>query len=198
MIDKEVFAQRMALLAGRIGRELEPPVLREYYLDLSARLTTEQFFAASALAFKQWDGAFRVWPSPDQLVELIIPVTSPSLSALEAFEECVRAHRWPVWTPRPTPDTAREKIMLMGAAVFRAYKAAGGWREFAEPIERDLPFLRKRFVEAYEDATTNAEASQAAALALAAANEQVSALVSGVAQTIGHNMQRKITPESSS
>ena len=51
MINREIFTQRMGLLAGRIGRELEAPVLREYYVQLSERLTTEEFAAATTLAF---------------------------------------------------------------------------------------------------------------------------------------------------
>lgn len=179
MIEKEVFAQRMGLLAGRIGRELEAPVFREYYTQLSAMLTTQQFVAATALAFHTWSAEYRNWPSPKQLVELIAPVAQPELSAGEAYERVLSiAGRY---VHDPAFATRMADIQRLGANTLRAFRAAGGFRDFSNPLESELPWLRKRFVEVYEATCAHAESEQAAQLALASADTQVAELSAATA-----------------
>lgn len=190
MIDKEIFAQRMGLLAGRIGRELEAPVFREYYTQLSDMLTTQQFVAATALAFHTWSAEYRNWPSPKQLVELIAPVEEPELSAGEAFERVLAiAGRYV-----HSPDFAQRMadIQQLGANTVRAFRAAGGFRDFSNPLESELPWLRKRFVQAYEATCANAESEQAAQLALASASAQVEALTNATAAKLGMEPSKRL------
>ena len=178
MIDQEIFLQQMALLADRIGKPLAGPTQREYHRQLSVELTTQQFLAATTLAFNTWSAEYRVWPSPRQLIEFVIPVPKPALSGAEMFERVLSATN----DPRVTPNEARLAVQSLGAAVMRGFVAAGGMRDFRNVLEVDIPWLRKRFVEAYELACQNADAEQQAVLALGDADARVAALTSGVAQ----------------
>lgn len=177
MIDKEIFLQQMALLADRIGRELSGPTQVEYHRQLSAALTNEQFVAAMTLAFRQWSGDYRTWPSPQQIVELIRPVAAPTLSAHEAFEQVLDVMN----KPQLPINERRAAVQAMGASPLRAFIAAGGNREFIDVLEVDVPWLRKRFVEAYEHACANAEAEHEAMLAIGEADTRVQAMVSSIA-----------------
>jgi hypothetical protein len=185
MINKEVFAQRMGLLAGRIGRELEGAVQAEYYRHLAAMLTTEQFVAATAIAFATWDSAYRNWPSPKQLVEMVTPIATPALSAAEAFERVLAITN----DPRIPIGERMPKIQAMGATTVRAFRAAGGRRDFENVLEDQVVWVRKRFVDAYADACDNADAERAANLALASASEQVAALVNATAGKLSADKQ---------
>lgn len=179
MIDTEAFAQYMGLLSGRIGRELEAPVFAEYYRCLSEQLSTEQFIGAVTLAFRTWPAEYRNWPSPQQLVEMIRPVAAPAISAHEAFErvlEIANRHEF-----HERFGHRREDISALGAAALRAFVAAGGFRDLQNAPIDQVPWLRKRFVDAYTAACENAEAEQAAQLALTAGDERFRQLVASTA-----------------
>lgn len=177
MIDQEIFLQQMALLADRIGRPLAGPTQREYHRQLSEALTTQQFLAATTLAFNTWSGEFRLWPSPAQLIELVTPVAKPALSAVEAFELVLAATN----DPRISIADARTRVQQLGAAAVRAFHAAGAMRDFRNVLESDVPWVRRRFVEAYEAAAENADAERAAMLALQDADARVEALIGTLA-----------------
>lgn len=187
MIDKEIFAQQMALLADRIGRPLAGPTQREYFRLLSGALTTEQFVAATTLAFAKWSGEYRTWPSPQELIELIAPVASPALTAAEAFEQVLAATN----DPRIPIDEQRSKVQQLGAAAMRGFLAAGGMRDFRNVLESEVPWLRKRFVEAYELACQNADAEREATLAIGDADARVAALIAKTAEQRALPQQRK-------
>lgn len=177
MIDKQVFGHQMAVLGDRIGRQLHNATLREYYTHLSAALTTEQFVAATTLVFHAMSAAYRNWPSPAEIIELVSPVARPALAASEMFERVLET----MTDPRIAPHDQRQRIQLLGAAAVRAFHASGGARDFRNVLEVDVPWLRKRFVEAYESACEHATAERVAALALNDAEARVAALISAVA-----------------
>jgi len=83
--------------------------------------------------------------------------------------------------PQATMGETLPKVQAMGAATVRAYRAAGGWRDFRNVLEVDVTWVRRRFVEAYEAATENANAERASTLALAAAEDTVQSLVASTA-----------------
>jgi hypothetical protein len=188
MIDREMFKQHMALIADRIGRPLAGPTQVEYYRQLSPQLTTQQFVAAATLVFNTWSAEYRVWPSPQQIVELITPVAKPALTAAEAFERVLAATN----DPRYPINEQRIKVQELGATAVRAFHAAGGMRDFRNVLESDVPWLRKRFVEAYELACENADAERTAALALNDAESRVAALVSSVASAKAMPVTKKL------
>lgn len=177
MIDKTIFANQMGLLGDRIGRQLHDATIGEYYRHLSAALTTTQFVAATTLVFHAKSAEYRNWPSPAEIIELVTPIAKPTLSALEAFERVLEAMN----DPRITPIAARERVQLLGSSAIRAFHAAGGRRDFWNILEDDVPWLRKRFVQAYEEASEHADAERAATLALSAADDRVQALTAAVA-----------------
>jgi hypothetical protein len=178
MIDSEIFAQQMAKLADRIGRALAGPTQREYHRVLSAALTTEQFLAAMTLAFAKWPAAYRTWPSPEEIVAYVAAPSAAALSAAETFERVLELTN----DPRRSPVDVRQLVEQISPAAKRAFNAAGGMRDFRGVLEVDVPWLRKRFVEAYEHAAEHAQAEQSAALALRDAEPRVAALVAGLAQ----------------
>jgi hypothetical protein len=190
MIDQAIFLRQMAVLADRIGRPLAGPTQADYHRILSAELTTEQFVAATTLALRTLDGKYRNWPSPQQLLELIAPVSAPTLTAEEAFEKVLEiANGYQVGQ-----FTVKAKIQELGAATVRAYHAAGGWRDFANVLEADLPWLRKRFVQAYEESCKHADADRQATLALSGAHEQVQLLTSQLAAKLAMPATKVLTP----
>lgn len=178
MIDPEIFKQQLALIADRIGRPLAGPTQVEYYRQLSAQLSTQQFVAAATLVFNTWSADYRNWPSPAQFVELITPVAKPALSAAEMFEQVLEATN----DPRISVPESRIKVQSLGAAAVRAFNAAGGMRDFRDALEVDVPWLRKRFVEAYELACENADAERNATLALNDADQRVAAIIGSLAK----------------
>jgi len=181
-IDKDMFSQYMGLLAERIGRALSPPVYAEYFRALESELTTKQFIGAATLAFRTWPAEYRNWPSPQQLVEMVRPVAAPSLSGPEAFEKVLAiANRHP---QMPEYATRRTDIQVLGAATLRAFVAVGGFRELTNVALDQVPWIRKRFVDAYDAACENAEAEKAADLALASADERMRQLVASTADAL--------------
>lgn len=190
MINQELFLQHMALIADRVGRQLAGPTQREYHRQLSAALTTEQFIAAASIAFNTWNAEFRNWPSPAQLIALVIPPTKPALSALEAFELVLSSM---TNDPRVTLPEQRQRVEKIGDVAYRAFHAAGGIREFSGILEADVPWLRKRFVECYDAALLNADDTHRATLALADADSFVAGLISNIAdQKAMPGTQRRI------
>lgn len=177
-IDKRIFANQMALVGDRIGRQLHAATLGEYYRHLTAALTTEQFVAATTIVFHAKSADYRNWPSPAEIIELVAPVAKPSLSALEAFERVLTL------TSNQYGDRHQQlaDVQAIGAAAIRAFRAAGGFRDFSSVLTSELPFLRNRFVEAYENACLYANAEQVATLALNDAGSRIAALVDGVAR----------------
>lgn len=188
MISKHIFAHQMGILADRIGRDLKAPTLRAYYQALSQSLTTQQFVAATTLAFRKLSGEYRTWPSPAELIELIVPVDSPRLSGADAFEQVLAITN----DPRISVDDRLNRIRELGAATVRAFRAAGGRREFEGILEADVKWLRRHFLEAYEAACEGGEAERSAALALESASQQVQALVASTAEKLAMPETKKL------
>ncbi len=189
MIDQELFRQRMALIADRIGRPLAGPTQVEYYRHLSAALTTEQFVAATTLVFHAKSAEYRNWPSPREIIELITPVAEPSLTAHEMFERVLALTAG----NDVSQYEAGQRVQTLGAAAVRAFYAAGGRRDFRNVLEADVPWLRKRFVEAYEAACENADAERAATLALNDVDARVAALTTGLAVKLAAAPPKRLT-----
>lgn len=180
MIDREIFLHQIALLADRIGRELSGPTQVEYHRQLSQVLTTEQFVAATALAFNTWPADYKTWPSPRQIIELIAPVAEPSLSANEAFERVLAITNQ--YAPTSSRAAQLAEVQALGANTIRAFRAVGGFRDFVNVLEADVVWLRRRFVEVYAHVCETADAEQQATLALGDAESRVQQLVSGIAK----------------
>lgn len=188
MIDKSVFANQMGLLADRVGRQLHEATLREYFRHLSNALTTEQFVAATTLVFHAKSAEYRNWPSPREIIELIIPVERPAIGSAEMFEKVLAITN----DPRiPIPDQ-RQRVQELGATAVRAFYAAGGFRDFRDVLEVDVTWLRKRFVEIYDTVCEFAEAEQTAQLAMNDATNRFATLANSIAAKLAMPQTKKL------
>lgn len=162
MIDRVAFARVMGGFADRIGRALAPETAEMYYDVLASTLTTDEFLAGARIVFRSH--VYNTWPSPQQFIDAIKPANAPALDAGELFEtvlETVNRTSLP-WSDRLA------SIMALGPVVERAYRAAGGRREMeCVPLD-SVPFVRRRFVEAFEHAVESEARQQDAAGSLAA------------------------------
>lgn len=167
MIDAAVFARVFGGFADKIGRALAPETSAMYYDVLSESLTSEEFLAGARIVFR--NHSYNTWPAPHQFIDAVKPKGSPHLDGADAFEQLIGKQH-------------PERIALgMGPAVVRAFRAAGGRREFVDVLEQDVKWLRQRFVEAYEHAATAEDAETQAHVALAAVDPTIRAIVDHIA-----------------
>lgn len=168
MIDPAVFARVMGGFADKIGRALAPETSAMYYDVLSESLTSDEFLAGARIVFR--NHSYNTWPAPHQFIDAIRPKGSPALDAVDVFEQLVGKQH-------------PERIALgLGPVAMRAFRAAGGRREFVDVLESDVKWLRQRFVENYEHATTAHDAETQATVALAAVDPNIKALVDRIAE----------------
>lgn len=142
MIDKDVFANLMGLLAGMTRYDVESPVLQAYYVILSPRLTTAEFQQAMQKVME----AERFWPSPAVILEKAGRDTEAlSQSAFRDVTEALANHGGYRFLPV-------EISTGWDAPTWAGIKAIGGLREISECTEQRWPGLIKRFCKAYQEA----------------------------------------------
>lgn len=166
MIDPAAFAKVMGAFADKIGRPLQADTAALYYDVLSEALDSNEFLAGARVVFR--NHSYNTWPAPHQFIDAVKPKGSPALDAGDAFEKLIGAQH---------PD----RIALgLGPVAMRAFRAAGGRREFTAVLESDVHWLRRRFVEAYEHAARVHDAEGQAHVALAAVDPSAVALIDDV------------------
>jgi hypothetical protein len=158
MIDREQFARGLAELGITFKPMPDDAAVRLYYERLSARLDDEGWWMAVRMAQERHRSSF--FPAiADLLAWGAAASTSVASAANVAFDlvvhrgsvhdlehgarpcECVPPYRW-------SPAALERRY---GVAVARAFVEAGGNAVFIGMLERDAPFIRKRFVDAYTD-----------------------------------------------
>jgi hypothetical protein len=178
VIDRLQFAKVMGVFADRLGRALAPATAEEYYLALSLALTTEEFVAGARVVFRTHQ--YNTWPAPIQFIRAANPLPENNLLAAEAFEaalEIMSDSRVPMLTRKAQVDA-------LGPATARAFRAAGGVRDFQLVLLDQIPWLRNRFVEAYEAAASDeskAEHALSAGVPHATLDPRVGAMVKQLA-----------------
>jgi hypothetical protein len=105
-------------------------------------------------------------------------VPNPTLPAHEAFEKVLAITN----DPRIERPAQLEQIQNLGALTMRAFRAAGGFRDFQNILEADIPWVRRRFVEAFTAATETAIAESQATLALEQSDEKTRGLIAQLAK----------------
>ena len=186
MIERAEFAKVMGAFADRIGRALSPPTAEMYLELLGESLTTEEFLAGARIVFRAH--TFNTWPAPQQFIDAVKPPTPVGLDAAEMFERVTKA----VGTVYDN-EGRRERLALLGPVAERAYRAAGGARQFLNVLEKDAPFLRKRFMEAYEGAVESAKLNGDAAAALSAGTPNpIEELLRDTTERIGQTMTKRL------
>lgn len=188
MIDRPAFARVMGVFADRIGRPLAPETAELYYAVLSADLETDEFLAGARVVFQVH--RFNTWPAPQQFIDAARPPAAIALAAGELFER-VLAIAANAYTPL-AERTAQ--IAALGADVERAYRAAGGRREFENVLEADVKWLRKAFCESYQAAVIDTEARRSAHVALAAVDATARDLIDQAAEQLGIPAHRRRVP----
>lgn len=189
MIDSELFAQQMGILADRIGRPLAAPTLRQFHVSLSGRLTNEEFVAATTLAFEKC----RFWPSVDELVELVKPKESPEAIAEDVFQRVLDIAT-NVYLARML---RLEGVRFVHRSAEAAFKTVGAFGAFEGLATAELPFLRKRFIAAFVNHESKLVGEDRAQLALADADSRVQHLVASTAaaRTLPGRSPKRLPPQ---
>lgn len=142
MIDKDVFANEMGLLAGTYRYEADTPVLQAYYAALSAHLSTDEF----RVAVRAVVATERFWPSPAVILEKAgRDAETVAQAAFSHMHATLNNHGGYRFLPH-------EKFQEFDAGTKAGIKAIGGLRELTECTEQRWPGLVKRFVKAYQEA----------------------------------------------
>ncbi len=152
MIDRKIFAVGMGVLAERFRTEIAGPAQKGYHTILSEELNDEEFQIAVKLAFRH----SQFWPSPQQLIDFVRPPANHAVNAGIAFERLLDAGEILV-QGRPK-CWRREVVHRMGKAVLVGFDAIGGNDRLREYEARELPFIRRDFVEAYKATFAESEA----------------------------------------
>jgi hypothetical protein len=173
VIDRLSFAKVMGGFADRVGRALAPETAEMYYDVLSSALTTTEFLAGARIVFRSH--AYNTWPAPQQFIAAAKPEAAAKLTGSEVFEKVLAL------TNDPRITDHAQQVAALGPIVERAYRAAGGYREFRDVLEADVKWIRKLFVENYELAESAALREQDAALSLSAVDGSVAGLIEHVA-----------------
>ncbi|MBA2412264.1 MAG: hypothetical protein H0V63_05495 [Burkholderiaceae bacterium] len=159
MNDRSAFSEAMAALGVNFRVEVSD-AQRDLYWTVLADMPDVTFQVAVRRALK----ACRFFPTIAELCEQVTPTVIPAAEAAVAFEQVVKAGRY-----NPTIGTCwgvervREQV---GDVAAEAFVAAGASPAFeSEQDTRSLPFLRKRFIEAYVLAATALRSGRPLALA---------------------------------
>jgi hypothetical protein len=141
MIEPQVFAHYMSILADRHGRAFAAPTLKLYYDLLSPALSTQEFCAAVGLSVR--DDKF--FPAASELIEKVKPRPNPKLNAQRSFDHIKSLVQRYGFQWIPETELARLKPSAHAALV-----AVGGMRQIAYMNPDHERFVRERYEEAYE------------------------------------------------
>ena len=132
-VDKSVFSELLAELAGYYNRELSPLVYKAWFKFVGEKLTTEQFTAAveQAVCYKSF------MPTPEELLKLA--VGNSEEIALEEWEKCLDA---------AIRGNSAIVSYLSPAGQF-ALRTIGGLRRLAQAEEKDNHWIRKEFMQSW-------------------------------------------------
>lgn len=186
MIERESFAVVMAGFADRFGRALSPATAEMYYELLSGALSTEEFLAGARILFQHHP--YNAWPPPQAFIDAVKPKAAAKLNAAEVFEHILSIDS-NVYTPI---DERFQKILALGPVAVRAYRAAGGRREFENVLVDDVKWLSNRFVEAFEAASAEDAAQTEARIALEAVDPAAAQLIAQTATKLGAPIAKQL------
>lgn len=134
MIDLEVFAEEIGILANWFNRSFEPPTLKRLHQRLSAQMTTEQFRAACDVVFEN----NRFFPSVSEFVQ-----------AVHGQHEALASQEWNkciAQAARVSPyDRSTYEIELSPAGTM-ALREVGGLTALSQLTEEREPWVKKEFL----------------------------------------------------
>ncbi len=141
------FAEGLVRLQVLFGVELTK-AQQHVYLEALSDLTDQEFTDGCRALEAHWAPAFGVkFPAPGVIRKYALPHRNRASEAGELFDRIRSAGEYTPTGSRWTVGAIGEQF---GPLAAEAFHAAGGSGAFAgEQDERSLPFLRKRFCEAY-------------------------------------------------
>lgn len=143
---RDPFLAGMRLLAATFERELPKERIKAYAIALRD-MTDEDFTGAVDRLVAGWKSTpSEMFPLPATILAYARPYTDPAADAVALFEQ-VRGLG--DYLPTGTRWSMAKIGQQLGWAAAEAFSAAGGSSAFEHLTERDLPFTRKAFVDAY-------------------------------------------------
>lgn len=143
---RDPFLAGMRLLAATFDRELPKERIKAYALALRD-MSDENFTGAVDRIVSGWKSTpSEMFPLPATILAYAAPYVDRAAEAVQLFEQ-VRGLG--DYLPTGTRWSMAKIGQQLGWAVAEAFSAAGGSSAFEHLTERDLPFTRKAFVDAY-------------------------------------------------
>lgn len=181
MQDREAFGLAMATLAVNCRTEVTGEQLELFWRFLDD-LGDAEFARAVAIHLQ----TSRFFPTVAELREHVTPKVNFHAQAVLAFEQVVKTG---VHSPVGTRWSIRTVAEVVGPVAAEAFAAAGASSAFEqEQGERDLPYLRKRFVDAYVAASEDLQAGRPLTLSstgtVIGADSRVRKLISATARSL--------------
>jgi hypothetical protein len=171
MIDKQVFAAGMGVLANNFNKTVDAALSRIWYNTLSAKLTTEQFERAVTLSVEQ----DTFWPTAAALIAKVAP-DSPETrgaAALEHVNRVLSAHGGHRFLPHAT------YLAEFDEPTRAAISAVGGLADITNCSIERWASMTKKFAAAYAKAVDGPKA-----LPAPPTDARVKQIVSGTARNL--------------
>jgi hypothetical protein len=182
MQNREAFGLAMAALGVNCRTDVT-----EAQLELFWRFLEDLSDADFQRAVQVHIQTSRFFPTIAELREHVTPKTNPAAEAVLAFGQVVKSG---TYSPTGTRWSIRRVAELVGPIAAEAFAAAGASSAFEqEQGERDLPYLRKRFVDAYVAAAEDLRAGRPLALSstgtvIGPGDSRVRALIASTAKSL--------------
>jgi hypothetical protein len=141
--DRAQFSKAMAALGENYRQEIADAQFALFW-SLLSDMSVEDFRRAVVMHMR----SSRFFPTVAELRQQVTPHIDHVAAAVNAFEQVTKTSTHDTKTgPR---YSIRRVVEAVGPVAAEAFVAAGGPNAFAYELgERDLPFLRKRFIESY-------------------------------------------------
>lgn len=143
------FIAAMAPLAVNYNRELTKPLMLTYWAEFQHILPDE--FRDAVMYHIRTGKFFPTIADLRHALGLTVTTIATLTDAATTFEALLGTA--PAYDPRHGDYWTLEAVQeQFGAVALAAFMAAGGTRVFRDRTDRDLPFLRKEFLRAWEEA----------------------------------------------
>lgn len=134
MIDLEVFAEEIGILANWFNRNFEAPTLKRLHERLSTHMNTEQFREACAVVFDN----SKFFPSVTEFVQAVYG--HQDLLASQEWNECVAK------AARANPYDRSSYEIDLSPAGRMALRELGGLSRLTQMTDEREPWLKKEFL----------------------------------------------------
>ena len=144
-----LFRKGLEILCAGFSRELTKPLMDAYYLTLGNVLTDDEWRVKIRQALAEEERMpVPAWFLRDRKAEVELGLTRAGISFFESIlrGECTYGPVGGKWITHGSVERS------LGDMAAEAFTAAGGEAAFLNARPQDLPFVQKRFVDAYKAA----------------------------------------------